>query len=124
MDVNQFFKVRDGIQYDMHLHGSRFIVTEFALATLLEVVLLLLSINYALRLVDWPWWYAPWLVICAGLIPNSVTVWFVARKIAQKEGAHPALPSGPHTQRAIWALPLLVTIPLALPLLAWHQRNQ
>jgi hypothetical protein len=124
MDLDQFFKVRDGIQYDMHLHGSRFIVIEFALATILEVALLMLSINYALHLLVWPWWYAPWLIICAGLIPNTVTVWFVARKIAEKEGAHPALPNGPHIERDIWVLPLMVVIPLILPLLAWHQRNQ
>jgi hypothetical protein len=124
MDLDQFFTVRDGIQYDMHLHRSRFIVIEFALATIIEVALLLLSINYALHLPIWPWWYAPWLIICAGLIPNTVTVWLVARKIAGKEGAHPALHKGLHIERDIWVLPLMVIIPLILPLLAWHQRNQ
>ena len=124
MNAHQLFNVRDGVQYDMHLHGSRFIIIEFALATIVEVVVLLFSINYALHLLVWPWWYAPWLVICAGLIPNSVTVWFVARNIAEKEGAYPPLPKSPHATRAIWLLPLMVIIPLVLPCLAWRQRHQ
>ena len=122
MDQHQFFNVRDGIQYDMHLHGSRFIITEFAFAAILEVILLLLSINYAFRLVDWPWWYWPWLIICAGMIPNSITIWLIARQIEHKEGARPPQPNHPHSERDIWLLPLLVIIPAVLPILAWRQR--
>lgn len=118
------FNVRAGVQYDMHLHGSRFILVEFTLATILETGLLLLSINYGSRMPIWPWWYWPWLIICAGLILNSVSIWLLARQIAQKEGEHPSRPDGPAIDRIIWIFSLLVILPLALPLLAWRQRNQ
>lgn len=121
MDWHHFFNVRDGVQYDMHLHGSRFIVVEFALATVLEAGLLMLSINYAFRMPDWPWWYLPWLIVLAGMILNSITIWILARQITQKEGARPRRP---HSDRGIWLLPVLVVTPLVLPLLAWLQRNQ
>lgn len=51
------FNVRAGIQYDMHLHGSRFILVEFTLATILETGLLLLSVNFGFRTPVQPWWY-------------------------------------------------------------------
>lgn len=124
MNWDQLFNVCAGVQYDMHLHGSRFIIVEFALATVLEVGLLLLSINYAFRLLDWPWWYLPWLILCAGMIPNSITVWLLARQIAEKQGARPPRPSHLHSERDIWLFPLLVVIPVVLPLLAWRQRNR
>ena len=124
MEQPQSLNVRNWIQYDMHLHGSRFIIAEFAFVAILAVILLLLSINYASHLVDWPWWYWPWLIICAGLIPDSITIWLIARQIAQEEGPRPTQPNLPHSERDMWLFSLLVIIPLVLPILAWRQRNQ
>lgn len=124
MNWDQLFNVRAGVQYDMHLHGSRFIVVEFAFAPILEAGLLVLSINYGHHLLGWPWWYCPWLILCAGLIPNSITIWLLARQIARKEGARPPRPDGPFIERTLWMFSLVTILPLVLPLLAWRQRNQ
>ena len=124
MRPTEWFNVRDGVQYDMHLHRSRFIIVEFGLATILEAIVLLLSINFAVQMPEWPWWYWPWLIVCAGMILNSITIWLVARQIAHEQGARPPLPSHRRSERDIGLLPLMVIIPLVLPLLAWQQRDE
>ncbi len=124
MNWDGLFNVRAGVQFDMHLHGSRFIVVEFALAAVLEAMLLLLSINYGLRSTDWPWWYWPWLILCTGLILNSITICLLARQIAEKEGARPPRPDTPPIAATLWVFSLLTILPLVFPLLAWFQRNQ
>lgn len=116
-----WFNVRQAVQYDMSLHGSRFIIVEFALASILAAGLLVLSIRYALRLTEWPWGYLPWLLICASILLNSIVICLLARQVEKKEGAHPTRP----TQRArdIWLLPIMVVVPLVLAILAWRQRE-
>jgi len=116
------FEVRDGIQYDMHLHGSRFIVVEFVLATGLMALLLLFSARYAWQTPSWPWWLGPWIVICAGMMLNCAIIAQIARRIARAKGARPERPDHPALAHYNWVLPLLILVPFILPILAWRQR--
>lgn len=119
--MSKWLNVRDGVQYDMHLHGSRFIIVEFALTAGLALVLFALSVNFALHTQELPWWYVPWIIVCAGIFLNSVAVTLLARDISKLGGARPPLPKNTD---GVWLLPLLVVIPLLLPILAWLQRNE
>lgn len=123
MAAEKLFDIRDGVQYDMHLHGSRFILVEFTVAVVLLAMLLLSSILMALRTPRWPWWLVLWLVVCAGLTLNYASMLLLARQIARAEGPRPELSHHPHVENYNWVLPLLDVTPIVLPLLAWRERN-
>ena len=118
------FNVRDGIQYDMHLHGSHFIALEFNLGAGLMALALLFSARYACQTPAWPWWLGPWLFVCAGIALNCLSIALIARRIAGVKGARPERPDHPALAYYNWVLPLLILVPFVLPLLAWRQRAQ
>ena len=122
MSSGRIFNVRDGIQYDMHLHGGRFVVIEFSFAAGMMALVMFFSIRFAWQTPSWPWWLWPWLIECAGIMLNCLFIALIARRIAHQEGARPKRPDHPALAHYNWVLPLFILTPMVLPILVWHQQ--